>query len=91
MVEFEDSSSKTGVPIYLRYDRFYDPCPPDALASGPMAHSNESLASTNVSITKKDLAYLFHAKTQARDMGAEDLLPKQAMRYLCGPIHSLST
>lgn len=90
MVELEDFSSKTGEPIFFRYDRFYETRPLDLSADGikddAKAQSKHSLASTNVPIKKLDFAYFFHAGTEKKDLGAQDLIAIQAMRYVyCTP------
>lgn len=75
VVEFENSVSKTGNPIYLRYDRFYE----KATASS-MGQSNESLAMTNSAMTKLDVAYLIPAYKSDGKICAHALLSDKAMR-----------
>lgn len=75
IVEFENSVSKTGNPIFLRYDRFYEGA--TGLLGG---QSNESLASTNAAITKLDQAYLIPAYKPDGKIFAQALLADEAMR-----------
>lgn len=77
IVEFANSASKSGTPIYVRCDRFYVQSDTPIAAS-----SHDSLASTNISIKKTDQAYVIPAYKSSGLSNAEDILSNEAMRYV---------